>query len=175
MGRLSHIGTRDRGSICRTGSSRIWSTSRGEAWAGIFAPVLLRPPEESGEEIVSLAGPGRLDVRGHRRLRAANMTFSLCYRPLVVLLGFVRTARERVTVAELLVPVSLVITVFWPFWSFRFVVPLAPFLYFYFVTGLTLSSAFPCPCRSAHGDRPERLRSRAVMSSQPRDRNARAA
>ncbi len=31
----------------------------------------------------------------------------------------------------------------WPFWSFRFVLPLTPFLYLYFVKGLTLSPTFP--------------------------------
>src|SRR4029434_2387677 len=51
--------------------------------------------------------------------------------------------RHRVTVAEILVPVSLAITVLWPFWSFRFVVPLTPFLYLYFVKGLTVSPTLP--------------------------------
>jgi hypothetical protein len=50
--------------------------------------------------------------------------------------GFVRTVRERPTVAEFLIPISLSITLLWPFWSFRFVLPLTPFLYMYFVKGL---------------------------------------
>jgi len=54
----------------------------------------------------------------------------------VVLLGFLQTARNRVTVAELLVPISLGIIFVWPFWTFRFVVPLAPYLFFYLVAGI---------------------------------------
>ena len=113
----------------------------GRSVGGIFAPVLLRPPEESGEEVVSLAGRVSWTFVGIGGL-PANMAVSLLLSA-VVLWGFVRTARERVTVAEILVPVSLVITVLWPFWSFRFVLPLTPFLYLYFVKGLTLSPTLP--------------------------------
>ena len=54
----------------------------------------------------------------------------------VALLGYVRTVRERLTLAEILVPISLTIIVLWPFWSFRFVLPLTPFLLFYFTRGV---------------------------------------
>ena len=40
------------------------------------------------------------------------------------------------SVAEILVPISLTITILWPWWTFRFVLPLTPFLFFYFVAGL---------------------------------------
>jgi len=113
----------------------------GRSVGGIFAPVLLRPPEESGEEVVSLAGRVSWTFVGIGGL-PANMAVSLLLSALIVW-GFIRTVRERVTVAEILVPVSLVITVLWPFWSFRFVVPLTPFLYLYFVKGLTVSPRLP--------------------------------
>ena len=113
----------------------------GRSVGGIFAPVLLRPPEESGEEVVSLAGRVSWTFVGIGGL-PANMAVSLLLSA-VVLWGFVRTARERVTVAEVLIPVSLVITVLWPFWSFRFVLPLTPFLYLYFVNGLTWLPTLP--------------------------------
>ena len=113
----------------------------GRSVGGIFTPVLLRPPAESGEEVVSLAGRVSWTFVGIGGL-PANMAVSM-FLSAVVAWGFVRVVRERVTVAELLVPISLAITVLWPFWSFRFVVPLAPFLYFYFVKGLTLSPSLP--------------------------------
>ena len=113
----------------------------GRSVGGIFAPVLLRPPEESGEEVVSLAGRVSWTFVGIGGL-PSNMAISM-FLSAIVALGFVRAAREQVTIAELLVPISLLITVMWPFWSFRFVVPLAPFLYFYFVKGLTLQTPFP--------------------------------
>ena len=67
--------------------------------------------------------------------RSATMAISLVLSA-VVMLGFVQTARRHVTVAELLVPISLGIIFLWPFWTFRFVVPLAPYLFFYLVAGI---------------------------------------
>jgi hypothetical protein len=113
----------------------------GRSMGGIFAPVLLRPSTESGEEVVSLAGRVSWTFVGIGGL-PANMAVSSLLSAIVAW-GFVRAVRERVTVAEVLVPISLAITVLWPFWSFRFVVPLAPFLYFYFVKALTLSPRIP--------------------------------
>jgi len=51
------------------------------------------------------------------------------------LLGFAIAARRRVGLAELFVPVSLLIVLLWPFFPFRFVLPLAPFLMYYVLTG----------------------------------------
>lgn len=53
-----------------------------------------------------------------------------------MLLGFVEAVRQRLTVTELLVPISLSMTLLWPFWSYRFVLPLAPYLFLYLVLGL---------------------------------------
>jgi hypothetical protein len=44
--------------------------------------------------------------------------------------------RERVTVSELLMPVAIAIVVVWPYRTFRFILPLTPFLLLYFVRGL---------------------------------------
>ena len=41
--------------------------------------------------------------------------------------------RERMTVAELIVPILLSITFVWPFWSVGFVLPLTPVPCLYFV------------------------------------------
>ena len=113
-----------------------WSISLAEALEAYSLPVLLRPPEESGEEVVSLAGRVSWTFSGVSGGCLRNMAISLLLSadgPV----GFVRTAaRARSTVAEILVPVSLVITVLWPFWSFRFVLPLTPYLVFYFLSGL---------------------------------------
>jgi hypothetical protein len=54
----------------------------------------------------------------------------------IALVGFSQTARQRITVAEILIPISLAVVLLWPFWSFRFVLPLTPYLFFYLVTGL---------------------------------------
>jgi hypothetical protein len=104
------------------------------SFVGIFTPILLRSSEESGEEVVFLGGQVGWTFVGFGRM-PATIGLSLVLAAIVVW-GFIRTVRERVTVAEFLVPISLLITLVWPFWSFRFVLPLTPFLYLYFVKGL---------------------------------------
>ncbi len=55
---------------------------------------------------------------------------------LVVVAGFVFALRERVTLAEIYVALSLMIIVLWPWEPMRFVLPLSPFVIFYLLTGL---------------------------------------
>ncbi len=96
---------------------------------GVFVPALLRGPSESGEEVLSL-GPGS-NMGTTPPPIAISLTLSA-----IGLAGFIAAARRRVTVTEFLIPVTIAIVMVWPFWSFRFVLPLAPFLYFYLVTGV---------------------------------------
>jgi hypothetical protein len=104
------------------------------AVGGVFLPTLFRGPAESGEEVVALGGAAGVG-RGSMGTATATMAISLGLSALV-LIGFIQTARKSVTVAELLVPVSLGITFLWPFWTFRFVMPLTPYLYFYLIAGM---------------------------------------
>ena len=53
-----------------------------------------------------------------------------------MLTGYVSAAREHLTAAELLVPLSLALTVAVPFQTFRYVLPLTPFLFFYLIEGV---------------------------------------
>ena len=107
---------------------------------GLVVPTLLRGPEESGEEVFALGGRVGIMLGGFGSA-PANMAISLVLSA-IALFGYLRTVRERVTVAEVLVPLSLAITVLWPWWTFRFVIPLTPFLFFYFVQGLRWSPPF---------------------------------
>jgi hypothetical protein len=108
---------------------------------GIFAPLLLRGPNESGEEVVSLGGVAGL-LPGSMGIAGATMAVSLTFG-VIVLVGFVAAARQRITVAEFLVPVAVAIVLLWPFWSFRFVLPLTPYLFFYLVAGLQALTRSP--------------------------------
>lgn len=54
---------------------------------------------------------------------------------LLAVLGFWSAARERVTLAEIVVPLSLMIIVVWPWPPQRFILPLSPFLIFYVLMG----------------------------------------
>ena len=55
---------------------------------------------------------------------------------LLILIGFISALRQRLTTAELALPFSLAITVAWPFYPFRFVLPLLPWFIFYLLLGL---------------------------------------
>jgi hypothetical protein len=102
--------------------------------AGIFVPTVLRGPEESGEEIAALGGAVGIG-RGSMGSATATMVVSIVFTA-TVLVGFAHVARRRTTAAEFLVATTLAIIVIWPFWTFRFVVPLSPYLMFYFVGGV---------------------------------------
>jgi hypothetical protein len=102
---------------------------------GLVVPQLYRGPTESGQEVLDLAPPaaGRTRSMGN----TLGTVVVSCVIAAVLVGGFVRTVRQRVTVAELLVPLSIAITVLWPFPTFRFVLPLLPFLFFYFVAAIS--------------------------------------
>jgi hypothetical protein len=107
---------------------------------GIFVPVLFRSAGESGLETVGLGPPedGRVPSMGS----ATGTQIASLVLTLVAVLGFVVACRRRLTVAEPLTVLSIGMIVLWPFWTFRFVLPLAPFLLGYLVTGVeTLGAA----------------------------------
>jgi len=60
---------------------------------------------------------------------------------IVALVGFVAAARRQFTVAEAIVPLTLAMIVLVPARTFRYVLPLAPFVVFYFLCGLEVLSA----------------------------------
>ena len=113
----------------------------GRGAGGILVQTLLRGPDESGEEVVSLGGRVGIYMIGFGS-SPANMAISFALSAIAVF-GYIRTVRQRVTVAEFLVPISLAITVLWPWWTFRFVLPLSPFLFFYFIRGLQWPGVVP--------------------------------
>jgi hypothetical protein len=113
----------------------------GRGAGGILAPTLLRGPDESGEEVLSLGGRVGWQLIGFGSV-PANIAISLVLAAIAAL-GYVRAIRQRLTVAEMLVPISLAVTLLWPWWTFRFVLPLTPFLFLYFVKGLQPSATIP--------------------------------
>jgi hypothetical protein len=116
----------------RVGTNVVDVVFRGAG--GVFVPALFRGPAESGEEIASLGGALGLS-RGSMGAASGTMGVSFAIAA-IMLVGFVRTSRTNLTVAELLVPATLGIIVVWPFWTFRFILPLAPYLFVYLVRGL---------------------------------------
>jgi hypothetical protein len=101
---------------------------------GIFVPLLFRTPGESGLEVIGLGPPegGQVPSMGSA-FGTKAVSFALTA---LAAFGFLTTLRRRMTVAEPMVVLALVMIILWPFWTFRFVLPLVPFLLCYFVFAL---------------------------------------
>lgn len=103
---------------------RMWSNAMkiiSNNTAMIFAPTLHRSPKLSGEET----------------LESGLETHGLSYvLSLVLLLGFALAVRRRLGMAEITVVFSLGITCLWPWETFRFLLPLTPFLFVYLLEAL---------------------------------------
>ena len=110
----------------------------GRDVAAIVIPTIFRGPFESGEEVVALGGGGL-------SMGIATGTVAVSFVLTgVALLGFIATVRRGPTSAEFVVPLSIGLIVLWPFWAYRFVLPLAPFLFFYLLAGIrTIAPAMP--------------------------------
>lgn len=98
---------------------RLWANAMkiaGNNVAMIFAPPLYRSPKISGEET--------LEKGSETRVLSYLLTALL-------LLGFALTVRRRIAAAELVTAFTLLITLLWPWDTFRFLLPLTPFLIYY--------------------------------------------
>jgi hypothetical protein len=104
--------------------ARIWDNAMQitQSDIGALAVYLLFRPLEPGEMMKRVPG---------------SAGFSLFLTALMVA-GFIFAVRQRLTVAEFTVPLSLMITLVWGWEQFRFLLPLLPFLLFYLLMGLRL-------------------------------------
>jgi hypothetical protein len=66
----------------------------------------------------------------------------------LTVLGYASAVRRRLTMAELILPASLAVTLPWPFPPFRFLLPLLPLLLFYTITGLEVVAMWFAPARA---------------------------
>ncbi len=98
----------------------------------LVAPSLLRGAHQSGMELI---GVGSYGMQGPMGNDAATMALSTGLF-LLMAVGWAGAVRRRLSVAEFVVPLSLAVIIAWPFWTFRFILPLAPFLLVYLVDGL---------------------------------------
>ena len=119
----------------------------GRDVGGVFVPGLYRGPIESGEEVVSIGGAG-----ASMGSALGTMVASLALSG-VVLLGLIVNLRSRVSAADTLVVASFAMILLVSTRTFRYLLPLAPFLWLYLATGVTALSgvlsrgANAAPCR----------------------------
>ncbi len=109
----------------------------GRDMLGLFIPATLRDETRSGEEVFGLGGVESLakTIPFAWQATAISWIFSL-----IILIGFIAQCRMRLTSVEVLVPITLLLIVIWPWLTFRFVLPLVPFLIAYFIDGTRVMS-----------------------------------
>jgi hypothetical protein len=106
----------------------------GRDMGAIVVPAFFRGPNESGEEVFALGhGPGSAVGSMGNATATVVIAFTLSA---IALIGYGSAARRRLTPVEFLVPLSLAIIIAVPFFTYRYVLPLAPFLLFYLAEGL---------------------------------------
>lgn len=54
---------------------------------------------------------------------------------LLIMLGFIATVRQRLTLAEIVFPMSIGVIALWPWYPLRFLIPYLPFVLYYLVRG----------------------------------------
>lgn len=101
---------------------------------GVFVPGLFRGADESGQETFSL-GRAVGGPPGSMGLAAGTVVVSSALSALV-LLGWVTSLRPRMAMAELLVIASMIMICLVPTRTFRYLLPLAPFLWMYLAQGV---------------------------------------
>jgi len=106
----------------------------GRDVGGVFVPGLYRGPSESGEETVSIGGAG---ASMGSALGTMVVSFGLSG---VVLLGLIVNLRSRASAADMLVIGSIPMILLVSTRTFRYLLPLAPFLWLYLATGVTALS-----------------------------------
>lgn len=98
---------------------RMWTNAMkiaGNNVATVFTPTFYRSPKLSGEEALEKG----------MKTRAFSYLLSL-----LLLLGFAMSLKRGLMMAELITAFTLLITCAWPWDTFRFLLPLMPFLLFY--------------------------------------------
>ena len=104
---------------------RVWSNFRTVVDAGLIqicAPLLVRPLSWLSDSYSGLA-------------EALRLLISLGLAVLV-LVGYLCAVRSGTTMAEFGLPLMLGLILLWPFQPTRFLAPLAPFIFFYLLTGI---------------------------------------
>lgn len=106
----------------------------GRDIGALIIPAAYRAPSESGLEVFMLSGETGLRA-GSMGGGSAILWVSLVLSA-IALFGFLVACRSGVTMAEFLVPFTIAMVAMVPSRTFRYVLPVAPFIVFYFLSGL---------------------------------------
>lgn len=111
----------------------------GRDIGGQLLPAAYRDASESGQEVFLVSGETGMRATGMGTGTGLVTVSSLV--SLVMLAGFISAWRRGVTVAEWTVLATIAMVLLVPVRTFRYVLPLAPFLVFYFFCGVDAIAA----------------------------------
>ena len=100
----------------------------------IIVPAAYRGPGESGQEAFELTG--ETDFRAGSMGGGSEIRWVAWLLSGVAVTGFVAAARRRSTVAEYMVVATIAMVALVPSRTYRYILPLAPFILFYFLNGI---------------------------------------
>jgi hypothetical protein len=100
----------------------------------IMFPAAYRDAGESGQEAFNLSG--EKDFRAGSMGGGPEIRWLSSVLSGVAVLGFFAAAYRRVTAAELMVVATIAMVAFVPARTYRYILPLAPFVLFYFFNGI---------------------------------------
>jgi hypothetical protein len=106
----------------------------GRDIGAVIFPAAYRGPDESGQEVFQLSGESGL-LSGSMGLGAPVVITSSALS-LFVVFGWIAMIRRRLTAAETVSAVTIGIVILVPSRTFRYVLPIAPFLVTYFLAGI---------------------------------------
>ena len=119
--------------------THFWRRQAGEAYSGtasvkdISARILMNTVRILRSEVGAVLVAPLSQLIKYKSPRGGEIFVFIL--SLLAIAGFVLVAREKVTLAEIVVPLSLMIIVAWPWLPQRFILPLSPFIVFYILTG----------------------------------------
>jgi hypothetical protein len=120
----------------------------GRDIGALILPAVYRGSSESGQEVFGMSG--ETGIRASHMGRVGGVVSVSLAISLVAFIGFVAAARRQFTVVEAIVPLTVAMIVLVPARTFRYLLPLAPFVVFYFLCGLEVLSAAAARAREWH-------------------------
>lgn len=134
------------GNIVMNYSEQLWQREAGTAGDLV---TISQFPARMGRNLRSIFGPDMVQIVAPPFFRWFNELARTSPGPvgvirvvfpallsLLVLTGYVCLLRRRVTAAEIGLPLIFGLIVIWPFNPLRFLAPLAPYIFFYLLTGV---------------------------------------
>lgn len=132
-----------------------------DAGALVF-PSAYREVIESGQEVFLLSG--ETGVRATGIGGGSEVLWVSVPVSIVMIIGFAGIGRRRATVAEFIIPLTIAMVVLVPARTFRYVLPLTPFLLLYFFRGIETIAAVIRRAPAATFGAPFRIAAASVLA-----------